>query len=276
MKKNILCLVGLLLVLFAGSIQAQDLDPANPPEPLTYYKVMVSATPYGYTSGEGSYLSGTAVTISTSSYSTNYTFSHWTMNGVKYSEEPSFQYVVDGQKAVFVAHYDFTPVDPQEPMGEYRHRLFLTSNILQACSFNMSSGVKVDDDTYVRVVAYTNVGYDFLGWFDIKGVKVSEEPSFNYLMGTENTTLEARFNYNPISPGEPMGGEQDDVANEEVQQGDIDGDGIVDAADIMLLINSYLSATTSELNKQICDLNNDKVIDAADIMLLINKYLNNQ
>lgn len=271
MKKNILCLIGMLLVLFAGSIQAQDLDPANPPEPLTYYKVMVSAAPYGYTSGEGSYLSGTEVTISTSSYSTDYTFSHWTKNGVKYSEEPSFQYVVDGQKAVFVAHYDFTPVDPQEPMGEYRHRLFLRNNILQACSFNMSSGVKVDDDTYVHVVAYTNTNYDFIGWFDSKGVKVSEEPSFNYLMGTENTTLEARFNYNPINPDEPMGGLQDDVANGLL--GDVNEDEVVNVTDAIELINSILANKTSSLNIKLCDMNKDGEVNVTDAIEIINTIL---
>ena len=261
----------MLLVLFAGSIQAQDLDPANPPEPLTYYKVMVSAAPYGYTSGEGSYLSGSEITISTSGYSTDYTFSHWTKNGVKYSEEPSFQYVVDGQKAVFVAHYDFTPVDPQEPMGEYRHRLFLTNNILQACSFNMSSGVKVDDDTYVQVVAYTNVGYDFIGWFDSKGVKVSEEPSFNYLMGTENTTLEARFNYNPISPGEPEGGEQDDVAMN--IQGDVNGDGEVTVIDAVATLNYYLQWKAPSENDKKYDINHDGEITVMDAVKTLNIYL---
>lgn len=266
MKSNILHLIGLFLILMAGNVQAQDLNPANPPEPFTYHRVTVSATPYGYTSGAGRYLQDQQVTISTSAYS-GYTFSHWTRNGVMYSTERNFTYTVDGEKADFVAHYDFTPTDPQEPQGVYRHRLYLMNNIQEACSFNMSSGQKVDEDTYIRVQAYSNVGYDFLGWY-MGNVKVSEAESFNYLMGAENVTLEARYKYNPTNPDEPMGGAQDDVANG--VKGDVNGDGIVNVSDAIQIINAISSSKIDLLDKNVADMNSDGVVNVSDAIQIIN------
>lgn len=269
MKSNILHLIGLFLILVVGNVQAQDLNPTNPPEPFTYHRVTVSATPYGYTSGAGRYLQDQQVTISTSAYS-GYTFSHWTRNGVMYSTERNFTYTVDGEKADFVAHYDFTPTDPQEPQGVYRHRLYLMNNIQEACSFNMSSGQKVDEDTYIRVQAYSNVGYDFLGWY-MGNVKVSEAESFNYLMGAENVTLEARYKYNPTNPDEPMGGAQDDVANG--VKGDVNGDGKVTVADAIAIITVYLSLPADALPDPKYDLNGDGKVTVADAINAITTYL---
>lgn len=259
----------MLLALCAGSIQAQDLNPSNPPEPLTYYKVSVSAEPYGYTSGSGRYLDGSQVTISTSAKS-DYTFSHWTKNGVEYSHEKSFTYTVTGEVVKFVAHYDYTPADPQEPSASYSHRLFLTNNIQEACSFNMSSGSKVDDDSYIFVKAYSNAGYDFLGWYE-NGLKVSDAESFNYLMGTENVTLEARYLYNPIDPNEPMGGMQDDVDNG--IRGDVNGDGRVTVADAVAVMDYYLHWTAASDSDADYDVNGDGRVTVADAVETMNIYL---
>ena len=270
MKTHIIYLIGLLLVIFTGSTQAQDLDPENPPEPFTMYKVTVKAEPYGYTYGAGSYLLGTLVNISTSAY-TDYTFSHWTKNGVEFSTSPSFTYTVDGERADFVAHYDFTPSDPQEPQGVYRHRLFLTNNIQEACSFNLNSGTKVDEDTYVHVEANSNIGYDFLGWF-VNGTKVSDVPSFNYLMGQENVTLEARYSYNPINPDEPFGdGSQTDIANG--IKGDVNGDGKVTMADAIATMDYYLHWTSASTDDAKYDANLDGKITMADAIEVMNIYL---
>lgn len=264
MKKTRTYLFGLLLALCAGSIQAQDLDPSNPPEPFTYYKVTVSAEPYGYAYGAGRYMLDTQVNIRTSAYS-GYTFSHWTKNGEMFSTNQSFTYTVDGDKAEFVAHYDYTPINPQEPYVDNRHRLFLINNIQEACSFNMSSGSKVYDDSYIFVKAFSNIGYDFLGWYE-NGIKVCESESFNYLMGTENVTLEARYEYNPINPDEPTG-------NGPQEKGDVNGDGIIDMVDVVALTNIYLGRTT-DYNLRVCDMNNDGVVDMVDVVSVTNIYLN--
>lgn len=260
---TLLCLV---LPLFSW---AQEYNPEDPPEPYTMYKVVVTANPYGYTSGSGTYLLGDVVYISTSSYDMDYTFSHWNKNGSYYSDEPYFEYTVTNEKAYFEAIYEYTPSDPSEPMASNEYRLYLTNNIPEACSFNMTSGQKVEADQYVYLCAYPSMDYDFLGWYE--GSKlVNSELEFNYLMGFSNATLTAKFVYNPSNPDEPysMGG---DISN--YLLGDVDGDGTIDAADVILLINHYIADTTGELVLDRCDMNTDGMIDAADIILVINKYL---
>lgn len=252
---------------------ADDFNPANPPDPNTKYKVEASATPYGYTSGTGAYIPGTEVTISTSAYSTTYTFSHWTKDGEYYCDQTSFRYTVEEKKTVFVAVYDYNPLNPSDPLASNEYRLYLTNNIASACSFNRTSGAKVEADNYVTVTANKSALYDFLGWYE-NGVKISDALSFNYLMPSKSTTLVARFEFNPINPGDPNSENGEDVAQTEL--GDVDEDGVIDAADIILLVQNYLNDTSSELNPMISDMNKDGVIDAADVIILVNKYLNNQ
>lgn len=260
--------------MFVGNTYAQEnLDPANPPEPFTYYKLNTSATPEGYTYGAGKYLEGANVNIQTSAYNQNYKFSHWTMNGEYYSDAQSFWFTMPAERVDFVAVYDYDPVDPSEPVANYSHRLYLTNNIVEACSFNRTSGNKVQEDSYVTVTAYVNQGYDFLGWYE-NGRQVSESSSFNYYMGTETVTLEARFLYNPVNPGEPTSGATEGVDNGTV--GDVDGDGIVDISDKVVLVKHYLNGSTSELNSRTADANNDGVVDISDAVRIVNNYLNSK
>ena len=276
MKARIIFLLALLVLPFVGGLRgaAQDLDPANPPEPYTRYRLTTTATPYGYTYGAGSYLSGTAVNVRTSAYSQNYKFSHWTLNGEYYGDAMSFTYVMPEDKAEFVAVYDYDPVDPAEPLPNYTHRLFLTNNMTPACSFNISSGTKVQEEAWIYIQAYVNSGYDFVGWYE-GGRLVSESPAFNYQMGTQSVTLEAKFTYNPVNPSEPGSAPgQDDIANTE--SGDVDGDGTIDISDKVMLVNHYLDGTTSELPKDGADVNGDGEIDITDAVEIVNKYLNNR
>ncbi|MBQ0023222.1 MAG: hypothetical protein KBT29_08290, partial [Prevotellaceae bacterium] len=139
--KRFLSIMCMLLTFVVGSMHAQeDFDPENPAEPLTKYRLTTKATPMGYASGTGQYLSDTQVWVNTSAYSENYVFSHWTKNGEYYSDAQSFYFTMPEDYVDFVAVYDYSPVDPQEPIANYTHRLFLESNIDVACSFNMSSG----------------------------------------------------------------------------------------------------------------------------------------
>lgn len=273
MIKNVIRMVLMvLLILMPLGISAQDdYNPSNPPEPHTRYKLTTTAAPEGYTSGSGMYLEEASVWISTSAYNQNYKFLYWTLNGEYYSDVQSFYYTMPADKAVFVAVYEYDPVDPLEPVADYVHRLFLKNNITEACSFNRSSGAKVKEDSYVTVTAYVNSGYDFLGWYE-NGRLVSETTSFNYYMGTENVTLEARFAYNPINPDEPVG--SPDVDNGLI--GDVDGDGVVDISDKVLLVKHYLGGTTSVLNKSVSDVNGDSEIDITDAVEIVNKYLNSK
>ena len=245
-----------------------DFDPTPPPEPLTKYRVTTEATPRGYTSGGGSYLGGTEVTISTSAYA-GYTFSHWTLNGVRYTDEPSFLYTVQPITARFVAVYEFTPDDPAEPVTSNQYRLFIANNIPQACSFNRSSGEKVEADTYVQIEAYKSESYDVLGWYD-NGTLVSTNLSFNYLMPYKTHTLTARFVYNPKDPDEP-GSVTDDVQNQ--KRGDVNGDGEVNITDAIEIYNMILQVKTHLLKLGYSDANKDGDIDISDAVEIVNWIL---
>lgn len=265
----------LLMLLWSGiSIHGQDeYNPTNPGEPYARYKLTVSATPTGYVSGGGMYLLGDQVTVNTSASSQDYTFSHWTKNGTFYTDEPSFTYTITSEITKLEAVYDFTPVNPAEPVSNNQFRLYLTNNITQACSFNRTSGAKAEVDEYVYVQAYPNSGYDFLGWYE-NGVKVSDELAFNYMMGNASATLTARFAYNPVNPDEPASAGGSDIAN--TKEGDVNGDGVVNVMDAIALIGRYLQNTTEEIDTWVGDVNKDGTINVMDAIEIINRYLNNQ
>lgn len=245
-----------------------DFDPTPPAEPLTKYKVTVTATPRGYTSGEGSYVGGTEVSISTSAYA-GYTFSHWTLNGEHYSDERSFTYTVQPITAHFVAVYEYTPDDPAEPVTSNEYRLYLENNISQACSFNRSSGGKVEADSWVDITAYKSESYDFLGWYD-NGTLVSTNLSFNYQMPYKTHTLTARFVYNPKDPDEP-GSVTGDVQNQ--KRGDVNGDGEVNITDAIEIYNMILQVKTHLLKLGYSDANRDGDINISDAIEIYNWIL---
>jgi len=269
---------GLLLAWAGSSLPAaaqDDFDPATPIEPYMRYKVKVelNESEAAYISGEGTYTVGTQVYINTSAKSSNYTFSHWLKDGVEYSTSKGFYYTVN-ESAKFVAVYDFTPTAPSEPSGSYPRKLYLESSPNDACSFNRTSGAKVDEETYVNVAVYPNVGFEFKGWYE-NGVKVSSSTSFNYLMGNDDTTLTAMFEYNPATPDEPeMADDQGSVANSKL--GDIDGNGIVNVSDAVDLIEHYIAGTVDELDKSVADVDGNGIINVSDAIEIIDIYINNR
>ena len=266
----------LLLVILTGSstAMAQD-DWENPPEPSVKYKVKVSVSPAdaGYASGSGSFLSGASTNIS-SSYVEDYDFLYWTKNGVQYSTSTSFNYTVEAENVNFVAVYQYNPSSPSEPVSNNTYRLYLDCSPKDACSFNRTSGAKTEKDTWVSINALTNQDFEFLGWYE-NGTLISSERSFSYQMKGQDCWLEAKFKYNPATPGEPVS-QQANVDNQVAIAGDINGDGVVDITDAVALINRYLSGTTATLVLSVADMNDDGVIDITDAVAIVNKYLRNE
>lgn len=264
--------VAWLLLMVGSSLTAfAQFNPSNPPDPVMYFKLTTTCDPSnaGYTSGDGQYMEGQTAWVSTSS-NTNYTFRYWTLNGVKYSEEQSFQYTMGSGKTVFVAHYDFAPSNPEEPALKLMNRLYLKCTPEGCCSFNRTNGEKCYPDNYVYVDAYVNQGYEFLGWYEGNKL-VSEYQGFNYYMtGSNNVTLEARFKFNPANPSDPSSS-----GNEPTYMvGDVDRDGIVDVTDAVIVNNHYINGTVHELKNPIADANKDATIDISDVVEILQKYLN--
>ena len=265
------------LLLFVGSamltVTAQDnYNPDSPPEPNARFRVTVTSE-HGYTSGAGTYQSGEVVAVSTSARSANYTFAYWTLNGTKIDQPQSFSYTVTDRNLHFVAVYDFTPVDPAEPVTPDTYRLYLTAADAGSCSFNRASGDKAKADTYVDLTVTPSQGYVFRGWY-VDGQQVSDQLSFGYYMPAHNVTLEARLEYSPTSPDEPSGDGTQGGNISKNAVGDVDGNGKVDTADAVAIINYYVAGITSQLNKAVADVDGNGTIDTADAVLVINKYVN--
>lgn len=282
--RMLLMYIGLVLLLLLVSssgtwagIRAEkdDFDPTNPPEPNANFTITVTSD-HGYTSGSGTYVQGNTAKISVSSRDNNYTFAYWTKNGKKYTEKQSFEYTVE-DNARFCAEYTFTPIDPSEPVMANEYRLYLKPSEVGCCSFNRTSGSKVEADGYVTVTAYPSPGYVFKGW-KMDGCSVSTELSFNYYMPRKNVELTAEFEYNPVSPDEPNGGsgQEGNVENGGGKRGDVNGDGEVNTTDGVMLINSYVDGTANSLSPAVADLNNDGDINTADGVLIINNYVDNK
>ena len=58
--------------------------------------------------------------------------------------------------------------------------------------------------------------------------------------------------------------------------GDVDGDGTIDTADAVMIIEHYIKGTTDKLNKATADVDGDGKIDTADAVKVINKYVNKE
>lgn len=276
MNKYRILVAGLLLLLCGSSlpIWAQDnYDPVNPPEPLTLYNIRAVVEPAdaGNASSTGQYRGGSSVRMNTNANS-GFVFQHWKKNGVVTDKPRSFYYTVEDLDVTWTAVYVYAPTDPSEPSGIYSNRLFLTTNLEGSCSFNRTSGDKVNPDTYVQVTAYPSQGFVFNGWWQ-GAEKVSDTESFNYLMPNSSVTLEARYVYNPSNPAEPTGSGS---GVENTAPGDIDSDGTIDVTDAVALLNAYLNGETGDMNVNVADVNSDGSIDVTDAVEILNIYLNNQ
>ena len=266
--------LGVGLAFFALSLFAQSpYDPGDPPEPWTKYKVTVSAANPSAcnVSGTGQYTTGTSVTIS-SSARTEYTFSHWTKNGERIDQPARFTYTVESESVTFVAHYTYSPGDPEEPSMVLQSRLYLTSSSPDAVSFNRTSGAKANCGETVYVRAYVSQGYKFLGWYEGETL-LSTSQAFNYLMPTERVTLTARVRYDPDDPDDPSspGG---DIQN--FITGDVNSDNKVTIADVTALVNIILGKDDTEpyqYNHDASDVNKDGKVTIADVTALVNIIL---
>lgn len=257
-----------LLLALAGQLQlaAQDFDPTNPAEPYLYSKLTVTAQPtdaVSSLSGAGYYKEGTVVTLRSYARSSAYTFSHWEKNGEWYSDVAQPTYTMENDAVTFTAVYTYTPSSPDEPWND-DNRLYLVAEPLTACSFNIASGQSYTYEQTVALRATANTGYTFLGWYN-GGTLMSENLSFSFNMPDNDLTLTARFEYNPTNPAEPEGdGSQTNVQT--TPTGDADGDGVVDVADAVRVINLCL---TGDYDAK-ADADGDGVVDVADAVAVIN------
>lgn len=263
----------MLFLLLGGTAWAQDdFNPTNPPDPQMLYKVVARATDGHYTSGSGQYRAGTQVAINTSASSTGFDFKHWTKNGEVYTTNRSFTYTVEAMNVNFVAVYEFNPVNPQDPQTSNEYRLYLVPDPADACSFSRTSGAKCEAGQTPTVTAYPSQGFVFEGWYN-GDTKIAESATLTtFTMPAANTTLTARFIFNPTLPGDPESSQTN--VDQGGIKGDIDGDGELSVTDVVLLVNAVMDATgISDIKKY--DMDEDGELSVTDVVMLVNLVMDN-
>ena len=66
---------------------------------------------------------------------------------------------------------------------------------------------------------------------------------------------------------------QSKITIEDYTKGDVDGDGVIDLADAVLVINHYVGKPVAKFNEKAADVDGDGVVDLADAVRIINFYV---
>ncbi len=272
-KIQIRIMTSVLLLLLCGAMARaqEEFNPSNPPDPYLKYKIVAVATEGNYTSGSGQYVTGTQVTLNTSAANTNYKFKYWTKDGVQYTTDEQFTYTVEASNVRFVAVYEFSPENPSDPQSSNEYRLYMIPSPEGCCSFNYTSGAKVECGENITVTASANQGYVFDGWYDESNNKVSETQSYNFIMPEATKTLTARYTYNPSTPNDPASNME---SEDWLQRGDIDGDGELSVTDVVFTSNYIMTPTG--VNEKRYDMDRDGEVTVTDLVLLVNKIMSNE
>lgn len=265
----------ILLGVFSSQLLlADDYNPTSPAEPYLNNKVTVTANPshaVSWLSGAGHYVEGATVNLNSSAYSNLYVFTHWTKDGEWYSDKQWTTYTMGADAVTFTAHYEYTPVSPDEPKFK-DCRLYLVAEPPTACSINLTSGERYAYGQTITVNAWKNDNYEFFGWYE-GGKLVSENLNFSFIMPNTDVALTARFEYSPANPAEP---EQDfDNPQTDVQfnpTGDGNNDGTINVTDAVYIIRVCLGLSEAS-SRGMCDVNSDGKITVTDAVDVIRRCL---
>lgn len=206
---NMKCFLTMAVMLLLGSItaQADDFDPSSPPEPAAptaYSRIVLlrNIDDAGSVSGAGRYVVGNTVNLY-AYVNTSYTFVNWTnTKGEALGSSTTMQFVNTENTDTLIANYRFTPANPNEP-SEPSTTLYyrLGLNATQGCT--VSGAGRYLAGTKVYVSASVESGYNFFGWTNSNGERVSSSTYFSYTMPVDGDTLTANCVFNPSVPTEP-------------------------------------------------------------------------
>lgn len=269
-KPIVYMVVSMLLLLMGADDAFAQYNPPNPPNPASKHKVTVRVEGTGGSaSGSGQYEEYDPVSVRCS-VNSGYTFSHWTKNGEKIDKGQSFTYYMETEDVEFVAYFVYSPTNPSNPQpGIVKRTLSFESSPAGCCSYNQTNGAKWQIGTSINVRAYPSQGYSFKGWYNGEEL-VNSSISFYYTMPDANTTLTAKFEYNPTNPSNPTSDpNQGDIDNkEDVIKGDVNGDAKVNIVDLTALISHLNGNTPTNFNEDAADVNSTGSISVADIEAL--------
>ena len=136
---------------------------------------------------DGEYLQGEVLGFEAYPYS-EYTFSHWTLNGSYFTDQQSFTYTVGTMDARFVAVFDFNPEQPDDPATVLMSAVNVKSDPMGAATFNIQSGTQYHEGETLILRATMSDDYVFDGWY--KGdEKVASTTAFTYIVGQKDVTF---------------------------------------------------------------------------------------
>lgn len=164
--------------------------------------LILEAMEGGSVSGGGRYEEETEVSISAYP-SGGYEFVAWIDEaGDTLSTSSYCTYTMGKTDVKLIAHFRYNPTLPDEPSVPNvrpKHNVVVTA--AEGGTVRTSAARPMEGDE-VTITATANSGYVFVGWY--QGEKfVSAEQSYTFVMGTEDVTYEAKFDYSPTNPNEP-------------------------------------------------------------------------
>ena len=204
---------------------------------LNSYTITATANPVegGTITGAGIYNHGSTCTL-TATANTGYSFINWTKHGRVVSTNPTYSFIVS-RNASYVANFELNS-----------YTITATANPMES---GMVSGVgNYNHGATATLTATANTGYTFINWTR-DGTVVSTNPTYSFTV-TENVDLVANFEAEVGLPG------------------DANGDGMVNALDIVIIVNHIFGTTPEEFVFDNADLNGDGVINALDLVAIIN------
>ena len=113
---------------------------------------------------------------------------------------------------------------------------------------SVSGGGTYQSGSTCTLTATPNTGYNFINWTK-NGTVVSTNPTYSFTV-TEDVDLVANFEAD--LPGDP------------------NGDGMVNALDIVIIVNFIFGETPEEFIFDNADVNGDGVVNALDVVVIIN------
>jgi len=147
--------------------------------------ISVSSSSAGSVSGLSStYKVGDKVTV-TAVTNKGYTWDGWYLNGEKVSSDLQYEIQITEESLNYVATWKY-------------YTLTTSRNISAAGTVNSYWNQKVTVGDSVELVANTNKGYTWLGWYDGETL-ISSETTFTYEMPAESKTLIAKWTYYTLS-----------------------------------------------------------------------------
>ena len=196
-------------MLLLGSISTwgqNDFDPSDPPEPgQPPMKLQVTVTPAeaGSVSGTGRYVEGQSVGLY-AYVNTGFRFVGWIdSNDNVLSTSTSYTHTKGAGHEMLTAKYEFDPSNPTEPADPATIMYYqLQLNATEGGS--VSGGGRYLANSQITLAAYPESKFDFVGWYDVStNEELSTDTYFYYTTTAKHRVIEARFLFNPDSPGEP-------------------------------------------------------------------------